>query len=117
MSTAQRKILFIDGNPVETKDDIEVEKGGLEGEEVMSSTSYAGMSFKPMPGRVAAKVIYNASLDKDLWSPTQLRTILVEYADIGQATAFEGMQQKVHFKVDGDVVSIEFVGPAGQDVE
>src|SRR5690242_2269087 len=117
MSTSGRKILYVDGNPLEVTDDIDVDKGDLEGEEVMSTTGYAGMKYKPTPGRVAAKVIYNPNLDKSLWDKGVKRSLLVEYPDIGQGTGFDGMDCKSTFKVEGETVAIEFVGPKGYDVQ
>lgn len=114
MSVGTRKVLFINGQEIDTEQDsITYDLGGLEGEEVMADNRFAGMSRKAMPGNVKAKVVNNANLDKALWDATAEFDIEVAHPEIGKAAVFSGMRQKMTFKGDGAAVEIEFGGPEG----
>ena len=124
MSTAKRKILWVDGDQVPTKEgSIEYELGGVEGDgEVMSDVGFEGIETKAVPGRVKAKVPITAKtrpLIKSLWgNPNKLFEVSVEEPDLGGGGAWTGMHQKLTFKVGSDgCVDLEFVGGEGEPVE
>lgn len=114
MSVGTRKVLYIDGVEADAEQgSVTFELGGLEGEAEMSETKFAGISQKPMPGKVSAKILLNGNLNKDWWEPNVTFDLEVEMPETGDVAVFPGMYQIKVFKGDGKSVEIEFVGPAG----
>lgn len=114
MSVATRKVLYIDGKEVDTEEgSVSFEKGGLEGEPEMSDNKFAGVSQKPVPARVKAKVLLNNNLKKDWWTSNVTFDVEVDMPDTGNLFAGSSMYQIKQFAADGKSAEIEFVGQEG----
>jgi len=121
MSTANRKLVYIDNELVEAKEgSVDFDAGGLEGEEEMAETGFAGLSMKQKAGRVKLDVVLNGRQVQAWWNTSIERDVLVEFPDVTAGTtgyAFSGMRAKTVFSSNGATASLEFVGPAGAPVQ
>lgn len=121
MSTATRKLVYIDGDLVQTKEgSVDVNAGGLEGTEVMSESGFGGMERKQIPGRVKMEVIINGEQNEQWWNESIRRDILVEFVDVPSGVrgwSFTRMECKTVFESSGATAALEFVGPKGLPVK
>jgi hypothetical protein len=114
-TTAERKIVYVDGDIVEAKHGtVDVSPGGLEGTEEMASQGFAGLSYEPKPGKVEMDIIITPSTDYSLWDTVAVREIYVSFPDTpGKGWTFTGMKQQVVFQSSGATAKLTFCGPTG----